>query len=191
MAKRKIILASKSITRKRILEQVGVDFTVQASAFAEDMCAFKDPVKLVKFLALEKAKAVARGQKNAIIIGADTFAIFEGKFLGKPKDRKEAKIFLQKISGKEQRILSGFAIIDTKKKKIINDFGEAKVKFKKLTREEITAYLATGEPLKFASAYGAGDKGAFLIEKIEGDFYSVIGLPIVKVMSALRKLKAI
>lgn len=191
MQKRKIILASKSTTRKRILNQVGVNFEIEGSSFEEDMTVLKEPVKLVKFLALEKAKEVAQKHKDAIVIGADTFAIFQGQFLGKPKDKKDAKRILRMLSDKEQRIVSGFAIIDTKNKKIINDFGEAKVKFKKMTEAEIDDYIDTGEPLRYASAYGAGDKGAFLIESIKGDFYSVIGLPIVKVISELRKMKAL
>ena len=191
MQKRKIILASRSPRRKKILSQMGVVFESRQSQYEEDMQAMSDPVKLVKFLALQKAKDVAKHYKDAIIIGADTFVIFAGKFVGKPSSKKDAKRILRMLSGKEHRIVSGFAIIDTKNKKFINDFGEARVKFKKLSDKEIDDYIKTGDPLDKAGAYGVMDKGAFLVESIKGDFYSIVALPIAKVITELRKMKAI
>lgn len=188
MVKRKIILASGSARRKRLLKMLGVKFSVKVSQYNEDMSAHQDPHMLAKFLALEKAREVARYYKEAVIIGADSFIIFKNKFLGKPKNAKEAKEMLRALSGKEHLAITGFAIIDTKTKKTITDYGEAKVKFRNLGDEEINGYIATGEPMEMAGAYGLMDKGFFLVESVKGDFYSVIGLPLAKVYLALKKM---
>jgi septum formation protein len=185
---RRIVLASKSPRRKQLLEQLGLSFEVRESEYEEDMAAMKNPYDLVKSLALGKANDVAKHYKDAIIIGADTFVIFQGRFIGKPKSLDEARKTLKKFSGKEHEIISGFAIVDTKNKKVINDFGEARVKFRKLTNQEIDDYVATGESLNMAGSYGLMNKAAGLIDSINGDFYSIIGLPLNKIFVELRKM---
>lgn len=186
---RKIVLASKSAWRKKILEQIGLeDFEVRESDYQEDMAAYDDPYKLVKFLALKKGEAVADHYEDAIVISGDTFVVFENEFIGKPRSEEKAIETLKKLSGKEHKIISGFAIIDTKSGKVINDYGEAKVKFRKLTDEEINNYVTTGEPIQLAGAYGFGARGAVLIEGIEGDYYSVVALPINKVYLGLKEM---
>jgi septum formation protein len=185
---RKIILASKSPRRKAMLEQIGLKFEIHESEYEENMEAMSNPHELVKFLALNKAKDVARHYDDAIVIGADTFVIFEGKFIGKPKDKHDAKKIIKSFSGRKQEVVSGFAIIDTKNDIIINDLGKAFVKFRNLSGEEIDAYVATGEPLTRGGGYGLMEKAAVLVEGIEGDFYSVIGIPLNKVYSELLKL---
>ncbi len=189
--KRKIILASKSPRRKRLLKLLGLKFSVHESDYEEDMSVSRDPYKLAKFLALEKARDVARYYKDAIIIAADSFIIFRDEFIGKPKNKKQAKQFLKNFSGKEHKAITGFALVDTKNKKTITDYGEALVKFRDLNDDEIDDYIATGEPLEMAGAYGLMDGGAFLVESIKGDFYSIIGLPLAKVYLALKQMKAI
>ncbi|MDR3582810.1 MAG: Maf family protein [Candidatus Pacebacteria bacterium] len=185
---RKIILASKSERRKSLLEQIGLDFDVRESEYEEDMNALDDPYELVKFLALGKAQDVAKHYNNEIVIGSDTFVFFNGKFIGKPKNVEDAKKILSDFSGKTHNIVTGFAIIDTKTGTIINDYGEARVTFRDLTEEEIDDYVATGEPTDKAGAYGLMHRAAVLIEKVEGDFYSVIGLPLNKIFVELKKL---
>lgn len=186
--RRKIVLASKSERRKALLKQIGLDFEVKESEYEEDMNAMSDPYELAKFLALGKARDVAKCYKNAIIIGADTFVFFDGKFIGKPKDKFHAKEILKNFSGNTHNIVSGFAVIDTKNKIIKNGFDEARVTFRKLSDEEIDEYIATGEPMDKAGAYGLMHRAAVLIEKIEGDFYSVVGLPLNKLHLELKKL---
>ena len=185
---RKIVLASKSERRKALLEQIGLKIEVRESKYEEDMNVHGNPYELAKFLALKKAEDVAKHYNDAIIIGADTFVIFEGNFIGKPKDAEDARETLRKFSGIEHEIVSGFAIIDTKNGKIVNDFGEARVRFRDLTDEEINDYVATGEPLNMAGSYGLMNKAAGLISSIDGDFYSIIGLPLNKVFVELRKM---
>lgn len=186
--KRKIILASRSPRRKQLLEQIGLKFEVRESDYDEDMAALPDPYKLVKFLALKKTEDVARHYKNAVIIGADTFIVFENKFLGKPKSKAEAGAMLKKLSGKEHSVVTGFAIIDTKSGKVINDYDEARVKFRRLDQAEIDSYLKTGHALDRAGAYGVQDQSAIFIEKISGSYYIILGLPITKIYQALKKL---
>lgn len=186
---RKIVLASKSYWRKTLLEQIGLmDFEVMESDYEEDMTALDDPLELVKFLALKKGEAVAEKFDDAIILSGDTFIVFEGKFMGKPKDSEDAKRMLQLFSGKEVTAVSGYAIIDTRTGQIINDFGEGRAKFRELSNEEIDDYVATGEPLSLAGSFGIMKRGVVLFESVSGDFYSIVGFPINKIYLALREL---
>jgi len=186
--KRKIILASKSPRRKSLLEQIGLRFDTRESKYEEDMEKYSDPYKLVKYLALKKAEDVARHYKNAIIIGADTVVIVKNKIVGKPKDAKEAKNILEDVSGKKYTVLSGYAVIDTKNKKAINGVGEAKVEFKKLSNKEIDSYISTGEPFDKAGGFGIQNVAAVFIEGVQGDFYSIVGLPLNKIYEALKRM---
>lgn len=191
MQTRKIVLASKSPRRKELLLKLGLNFEIRESNYKEDMTAKDDPYELAKFLALNKAKDVAKYYDDAIIIAADTFAIFKGKYIGKPKDKAEAFKTLRDFSGQEHDIVSGFAIIDTKNNTVINDCGLAKNKFRNLTDEDINDYIETGEPLHMAGSYGLMDRGAHLAESTSGDFYSIIGLPVSRIYVELRKIGAI
>jgi septum formation protein len=186
---KKIVLASSSERRAQLLKQIGlVNFIIDPSNIEEVMDENISPSELVQKLALEKAKDVAARYPDAIIIGADTFIVQGKKYLGKPKDTADAKKILSSFSGKSHKALSGFALIDTKEGKIITGYDVAKVFFRKLTEKEIDDYITTGEPLDKAGAYGYMHRGAVLIEKVEGDFYSVIGLPIAKIHVELKKL---
>ena len=191
MQKRRIILASKSPRRKRLLEQIGLEFEICESNFDEDSVKIADPIELVKFLALKKAEAVAACYDDAIIIGADSVVIFKGQILGKPKDAAEAKRILRQLSGQENKGITGYAIVDTKNKIVVNKHTQVEVKFRDLSDEEINEYVATGEPLNMAGAYNLMDKGAVFMESIKGNFYSIVGLPISEVYVELRKIGAI
>ena len=191
MQKRKIVLASGSPRRKRIMEQVGLEFEIRESNFDEESVSIADPIELAKFLALKKAQAVASLYDDAIVIGADSIVIFNGQAIGKPKDAADAKRILLALSGRENRAITGYALIDTKKQIVVNKHSEAVVKFRKYSDEEIDEYIATGEPLVMAGAYGLMDRGAILMESIRGDFYSIVGLPIGRVYEELRKMEAV
>lgn len=186
--KRKIVLASKSYWRKALLEQIGLkDFEVMESDYEEDMSALDDPRELAKFLALKKGEAVAKNFDDAIVLSGDTFIIFENRFIGKPKDSEDAKKTLRLFSGKEVTAISGFAIIDTKSGKVVNDFNEGAVKFRNLSDEEIDDYVATGEPLSLAGSFGIMKRGAVLVESTSGDFYSTVGFPISRIYRELKE----
>jgi septum formation protein len=180
-----IILASKSPRRKRILEQVGVKFTVDVSEFDEESVSFKSSKEMVEKLSLEKAKVVAKRHADAIIIAADTTVVMEGEIIGKPKSVADAKRILRKFSGKTHTVITGFTIIGGKK--TLTDSVASKVKFKKLTKDEIDVYVATGEPMDKAGGYGIQDKAGLFIEAIEGDYFNVVGLPLLAVSEALKK----
>jgi len=185
---RKIVLASKSYWRKALLEQIGLrDFEIVESDYEEDMTALDDPRELAKFLALKKGEAVAKNFDDAIVLSGDTFIVFENKFIGKPKGAEDAKRTLRKFSGKEVSAVSGYAIIDTKTGKVINDIGEGKAKFRELNDEEIDEYVATGEPMALAGSFGIMKKGVVLFESVSGDFYSIVGFPIGKIYLALKE----
>lgn len=186
---RKIVLASKSYWRKTLLEQIGIkDFEVVESDYEEDMGALDGPRELAKFLALKKGEAVARKFDDAIILSGDTFAVFDGKFIGKPKDSEDAKRTLKMFSGKEVMAVSGYAVIDTKGGKVINDLNEGTVKFRDLSDDEIDDYVATGEPLNLAGSFGIMKRACVFVESTTGDFYSIVGFPIGKIYLALKEM---
>jgi septum formation protein len=185
---RKIILASGSEQRKKLLKTIGLDFEIEKSDYIEDMTEKLPAHKLVQKLALGKAQNVAKKYKNAIIIGADTFIVLEKEFLGKPHTPQKAKKMLKKISGKKHKLITGIAIIDTKENKIFTDYEITEVWFKKMSNKEIKEYIKTGEPLDKAGGYAIQKLGCLFIEKINGNYTNVVGLPINKVYEYLLKL---
>jgi len=154
---KKIILASKSPRRKKILEQVGLNFEVMVSDFDETKIKFKTPQEMVEKLSLAKAKLIAKKNSGAIIIGADTTVIFKKEIIGKPKSKADAFRILRLLSGNTHEIVTGFTVI--KGSKSITKHVISKVKFKKLSNAEIKAYVATGEPMDKAGGYGIQEKG--------------------------------
>ena len=153
-------------------------FTVDPSRHKEHHDLSTNPHTLVKQLSLNKAKDVAKRHKDSIIIAADTIVAINGKFLGKPKDAQDARRMLKILSGKTHSVITGLAIIDQATGKTISKSVESKVFVKKLTDEIIELYIKTGEPFDKAGAYGIQGKGSALIEKVEGDYDTVVGLPL-------------
>ena len=137
-------------------------------------------------LSLVKAEAVAARHKNAVVIGADTIGVLEGRILGKPRTVKEAIEMLQDMSGKCHTVITGFTIIDTDTRKIVTQSVDTKVFFRKLTLSEIEFYVNSGEPMDKAGAYAIQGLGSILVEKIVGDYYNVIGLPLCSLALALK-----
>jgi len=183
---KKIILASTSPRRKKLLSRIGLPFEVQASDYEEDMKLDLEPKELVKHLSKGKAEAVAKDHEDAIIIGADSIVVYENKVFGKPASAAEAKEMLQKLSGTIHSVITGFTIIDTKTNESVSRAIEAKIYFRKVTEGEIDAYIKTGEPMDKAGAYAVQGLGAIFVEKIEGDFTGVIGLPLFALAKELK-----
>jgi septum formation protein len=146
-----------------------------------------EPHEFAQKISLEKAKTVASKHKNAIVIAADTFIVFGGQILGKPHTEKEAREMLEAISGKSHSVITGFSIIDTSKNKTLSKSVETKIYIRKLTSAEIDAYVKSKEPLDKAGAYAIQGLGAILVEKIEGDYFNVIGLPLSALTEALKE----
>ena len=173
--------------RKELLEKIGLTFEVEPASFVEDIPTGLSPGEIAKKLSLEKARAVAAKHPDAIIIGADTFGVFEGKILGKPHHAEQAKKMLSILSGKSHLVVTGYAVIDSTTGKTVTGIAETIVHFRKLTKEEIEAYAATGEPLDKAGAYGIQGLGALFVDRIDGDFYNIIGLPLCAIAESLKE----
>jgi septum formation protein len=181
-----IILASASPRRKDLLKQIGIDFEIDPSNYKEEKNLNLEPHELARYLSLQKAKDVATRHKNSIVIAADTFVVFEEKVINKPNSEEEARERLKKMSGKVHSVISGFTIIDTEINKIVSKSVETKVYFKNISLEEIDSYLASKEPMDKAGGYAIQGLGGILIDKIEGDYYNVVGLPLVVLVEELK-----
>jgi septum formation protein len=184
---RKIVLASASPRRKELLQKIGLKFEVDASNCAEEIDPTLKPDEIVRRISIEKACAVASRHKDAVIIAADTIGVIGKKLLGKPRTAGEARKMLAQISGKSHEVITGFTVLDTATNKVISGTVNTKVYIKKMTQQEIDAYVQTGEPLDKAGAYGIQGLGAVIVEKIEGDYYNVVGLPLSALAEVLKE----
>ncbi len=182
-----IILASASPRRKELLEKIGLKFEAEPSDYEEYLPSEGEPHELAKKLSLEKAERVARRHKKAIVIAADTFLVFRGKLLGKPRNEAEAKEMLKALNGMSHSVITGFTIVDTDNKKILTKSVETKIYLRKLTAKEIDAYVKSKEPLDKAGAYAIQGLGSVIVEKIEGDYFNVIGLPLSALAESLKE----
>lgn len=184
---KKIILASTSPRRKELLRLIGLDFEIVPSDYKEDLSLSKNPVKVVKTFSLEKAKDVAGKIKKGIVIGSDTVVVLQGKILGKPNSKDRAKEMLNRISGKKVKVYSGIALIDAESEKCLVKHVVSIAKIKKLSGQEIKNYIATGEPLDKAGAFGIQGRGALIVESVKGDYFNIVGLPLFKLSEMLKE----
>lgn len=183
---RKLVLASSSPRRIELLKQIGLDFEVIPAHIEEKIIELK-PDELVQKLAIEKVISVSRKVRNSIVIGADTLVYAENKVLGKPRTEKEALDMLLLLSNKWHKVYSGIAVLDTETQKLIADIEESGVKFKSISEKEAKNYIQTGEPMDKAGAYAIQGKGAVFIERIEGCYYNIVGLPLFKLVKLLEQ----
>lgn len=184
---KKIILASQSPWRKIILEKLGIPFDVVVSNFDEDMTLDMPPHQLAVALARGKAETVAKQHPDALIIAADTFVIFENELLGKPGTPERAIEMLTKLAGKWHEIITGFVILDGETGKEIEQLVSTRVHLREAEPNEITAYVATGEPLNVAGGYAIQGRAGALVDRIEGDYWNIVGLPMSALVVALKK----
>lgn len=185
--KRQIILASKSPRRKHLLENIGLQFKIVPSNINEDLISVSSPKVYAEILSREKAKKVAEKYKDAIIIGADSIVIFKGEIIGKPSSLKNAKEILRKLSGQKHKVITGFTVLDSKTNKLVTKSVLSYVTFKKLSEDEINAYAKAKESMGKAGAYAIQEKAGVFIEKVEGDFFNVVGLPIFALCKVLQE----
>lgn len=168
-----MILASRSPQRRAILEQLGVDFRVEAPS-VEELTA-GEPRRLVRENALRKARAVpAAGER---VLGADTAVVLDGHVFGKARDEAEAETFLRRLSGRTHEVMSGIALRERDGAER-SDVSVTRVRFRRLEPRDLAWYLATGEWRERAGAYAIQGRGAALVEEIEGDYWNVVGLPV-------------
>jgi len=184
-----IFLASKSPRRKKLLKQLNLKFKSVDLHFHEKINDGENPIFLVKRLSLEKLNKALLKIKKGIIITADTIVVIDNQILGKPKNKIDARRILKKLSGRTHNVYTGYSIYNSDNNKIITDFEKTLVTFRKLTNYEIDDYISTGSPMDKAGAYGIQDDfGAVFIEKINGCYYNVVGLPLAKVYHSLLRI---
>ena len=183
-----IILASQSPRRRELLERMGVgDFRIVTPDIDEQMDRELPPGELVGRISLEKALAVqAQEGKGPIIIAADTVVALDGAVLGKPADELDAFKMLSTLSGCRHQVYTGLTVLRGEEQYTVSE--ETTVTFRELSAEEIDRYVATGEPMDKAGAYGIQGYGALLVEGIQGDYYNVMGLPVCRLGLLLRRL---
>jgi septum formation protein len=169
-----LILASRSPQRRAILEQLGLDFRVEAPDVEE--LTEGDPRRLVRENALRKARAVAFAEPDRIL-AADTAVVLDGRVFGKPRDQAEAETFLRRLSGRTHEVMSGIAVREPHGAER-SDVAVTRVRFRRLERPDLDWYLATEEWRERAGAYAIQGRGAALVEEIEGDYWNVVGLPV-------------
>lgn len=172
-----MILASGSPRRKELLGYIVKEFEIIPAVGDESIPVGTSPVDAVSMLARKKADEIYAKHKNEIIIGADTVVVIDGQILGKPHNEDEAFDMLNLLSGKVHSVFTGVCIVSKSGEQICFT-EETKVEFYPLSEKEIRDYIATGDPMDKAGAYGIQEKGAFLVKGISGDFYNVMGLPI-------------
>lgn len=188
-----LVLASGSPRRRDLLRAVGLDFAVQVPDVDETVVPGEAPEQMVERLAAEKADAVARtlGKRETLVIGADTTVVLDGAILGKPVDPEEARAMLGSLSGRTHTVYTGFAVVDASTGESVVAHERTDVTFRELELWEIDEYVAGGSPMDKAGAYGIQeDRGALFVERIAGDYYTVVGLPLCQLWLAIRNVMA-
>lgn len=186
LSNKKIILASKSPRRKELLEGLGIEFELRPKDTDESFSDSLDPGEVAGFLSEKKAKAFSSELKSGeLIIASDTIVVLDGEILGKPSDHSEAIQMLQKLSGKMHQVYTAFTLMDENKMQTFTDM--TKVFFKDLSNEEIEHYVRLYQPFDKAGAYGIQEWIGFIaVEKIEGSYFTVMGLPVHLVYDSLK-----
>jgi septum formation protein len=186
--KKKLILASRSPRRAQILTREKVNFEINIPKSYKEENIFSDPVTHVLELSKRKAQSVADEVENGIILGADTIVVLDKEILGKPKNKDEALSILKRLSGRMHQVYTGITLINKSTGKTISDYDVTKVTFNQLNEQKIINYVATGEPMDKAGAYGIQGMGSFLVDHIEGSLDNVIGLPTEKLQEVLSQI---
>ena len=184
-----IYLASKSPRRKKLLNQLNLEFKTITVHADESIKNSERPADIVRRLSLEKLKEAEKKIKRGIIITADTIVVLNGKILGKPSGPGNAERMLKLLSGKTHTVYTGFAIYNSENKKTVVDYEKTAVTFRTLNGKEVKDYVASGSPLDKAGSYGIQDDfGAVFVSKINGCYYNVVGLPLTKLYQSLIRM---
>lgn len=182
----KVVLASASPRRRELLTLVGIDHVVVPSHVDETMRPGEEPAAHASRLAVEKAAAVAGGHPDAVVIGADTVVVLDGRVLGKPPTPAAAREMLRALNGRTHKVITAVAVSYAGRAR--DGAEEVAVTFRRLGDEEVDAYVATREGMDKAGAYGIQGFGATIVERIDGDFFAVMGLPLVRLIGLLREV---
>ncbi|MGC8784804.1 MAG: Maf family protein [Armatimonadota bacterium] len=185
---RPLVLASASPRRRELMALLGIPFRVMPADIDEMSADGLSPREMTINLAREKALAVAQREQNAVVLGADTIVVCGGEVLGKPRDAEQALEMLRRLNGREHRVFTGVALLEVVDGTVVREQDDAvytRVWFRKVDDEHLRRYIATGEPMDKAGAYGAQGYGSTLIERIEGCYFNVVGLPVSRVCAML------
>jgi septum formation protein len=180
-----VILASRSPRRAQLLEQLGLAFTTLAADIDERYLPGEEPGAHVERLAREKAAAIARAHPDAIVVGSDTVVVVEGDVLGKPSDAADAVRMLLRLAGRTHEVATGVAVVHGGATHAGTE--RVAVRFRDFDEAVARAYVETGEPMDKAGAYGIQGYGAALVEGIAGDYFAVMGLPLVRLLGLLQR----
>ena len=180
-----LILASQSPRRKELLGLFRLPFTVKVADIDETMDLNKPPYDEVARVSRCKAEAIAR-KNDDIVIAADTIVVCEGKVLGKPRDERDAKEMLSLLSGRDHQVMTGMCVIRGEKTVTVTEVTD--IHFRELSEAEIDAYIATKEPMDKAGSYGIQGGAALFAEKMVGDYYNVMGLPVCRLYKILQQI---
>ena len=182
-----VILASQSPRRRELLERMGLsDFLIRPAQGEENFDPSLTPTQLVEALSRQKAEEISAGAgPEDIVIAADTVVSVDGRVLGKPGDEAEAAEMLVALSGREHTVYTGVTV--RRGGETVTEHEATAVRFRSLTGEEIAAYVATGEPMDKAGAYGIQGYGCLLVEGISGDYFNVVGLPVCRLGKILAR----
>lgn len=180
-----VILASQSPRRKELMGLFHFPFTVRVADIDETMDDTRSAQEEVARVSLRKAQAVAH-QADDIVIAADTIVVCEGQILGKPHDETDAQRMLTLLSGRDHQVMTGMTVLRGDRQVVCTEVTD--IHFRTLSEKEIRAYIATGEPMDKAGAYGIQGGGALFAEKMVGDYYNVMGLPVCRLGQILREI---
>ncbi len=183
-----IILASQSPRRRELLGLFRRPFTVRAADIDETMDPDKSPYDEVARVSRAKALAISRSDDD-VVIAADTIVVCAGKVLGKPKDEADAGAMLHLLSGRDHQVMTGMTVVQGDRIRTVTEVTD--IHFRELSDDEIAAYIATGEPMDKAGSYGIQGGAALFAEKMVGDYYNVMGLPVCKLWQILQEFDAI
>jgi septum formation protein len=181
-----IVLASQSPRRADLIGRLGLEFTVEPADVDEGYPEHEMPATYAERLAREKAIAVAHRHHDALVVGSDTIVVLDSDVLGKPKDEADAVRMLNRLSGREHEVFTAVAAVLGGR--VESSVERVSVRFRALDEVEIESYVATGEPMDKAGAYGIQGFGSALVESIRGDYFAVMGLPVVRMLSLIRRL---
>jgi septum formation protein len=184
----RVILASQSPRRRELLALIGIAHEVRPADIDESLLPGELPAAHAERLARAKAHTIAEHEPDAVVIAADTIVVVGGDVLGKPRDRTEAQVMLRCLSGRTHTVLTAIAV--ARGARVESAVESVDVTFCRLTDAEIDAYIATGEPMDKAGAYGIQGYGATIVERVNGDYFSVMGLGVHRLVELLDRVGA-
>jgi septum formation protein len=185
---RRILLASQSPRRHELLHLIGLTHSVKPAHLDEALVPGETPADYAERLAREKAVAVAALESDAVVIGADTIVVLDGEVLGKPVDEADAARMLRRLSGRTHTVITAVAVVHGHQ--VLSAVESVEVTFRPLGDTQIATYIATGEPMDKAGAYGIQGYGAVIVERIHGDYFAVMGLALGKLVELLARVGA-